>query len=78
MIGITLFYQGITKGPGLRSYSDHTIEILLMLLGAWLLGWLFWHFFVGVKKNKRIIKKLSNLNSKIVKSIIFIFFSIFG
>ena len=33
-------FQDITQGPGHGTYMDHTWEILLMLLTAFLLGWL--------------------------------------
>lgn len=38
-----MFHQNVTLGPGTGTFSQHTFEILLMLLGAALLGlWLGW------------------------------------
>lgn len=38
-----MFEQEITRGPGTGTFTEHTFEILLMLLGAFLLGlWLGW------------------------------------
>jgi predicted flap endonuclease-1-like 5' DNA nuclease/DNA-binding transcriptional regulator of glucitol operon len=38
-----MFEQAVTAGPGTATYTQHTFEILIMLLGAFLLGlWLGW------------------------------------
>jgi predicted flap endonuclease-1-like 5' DNA nuclease len=38
-----MFEQAVTAGPGTGTYTQHTFEILIMLLGAFLLGlWLGW------------------------------------
>ena len=38
-----MFEQDITTGPGTGTFASHTMEILIMLLGAFLLGlWLGW------------------------------------
>jgi predicted flap endonuclease-1-like 5' DNA nuclease len=38
-----MFHQNVTLGPGTGTFSQHTFEILIMLLGAALLGlWLGW------------------------------------
>jgi predicted flap endonuclease-1-like 5' DNA nuclease len=38
-----MFEQTVTAGPGTATYTQHTFEILIMLLGAFLLGlWLGW------------------------------------
>ncbi len=38
-----MFEQDITTGPGTGTFTSHTFEILLMLLGAFLLGlWMGW------------------------------------
>ncbi len=38
-----MFEQPVTMGPGTATYTQHTFEILVMLLGAFLLGlWLGW------------------------------------
>lgn len=38
-----MFKQNISLGPGTESFTAHTFEILIMLLGAFLLGlWLGW------------------------------------
>jgi hypothetical protein len=38
-----MFEQQVTLGPGTGTFTQHTLEILIMLLGAFLLGvWLGW------------------------------------
>jgi predicted flap endonuclease-1-like 5' DNA nuclease len=38
-----MFEQNVTAGPGTGTFAHHTLEILIMLLGAFLLGlWLGW------------------------------------
>lgn len=38
-----MFEQDVTLGPGTGTFTQHTLEILIMLLGAFLLGvWLGW------------------------------------
>lgn len=42
-----MFEQSVTQGPGLGTFTQHTLEILIMLLGAFMLGiwlgWLLWN-----------------------------------
>lgn len=39
----TMFEQNVTIGPGTGTFASHTLEILVMLLGSFLLGvWLGW------------------------------------
>ncbi|MFN0276648.1 MAG: hypothetical protein ACKVPJ_12955 [Chitinophagales bacterium] len=55
---LQIFDQSITQGPGTETYSSHSWEILLMLLGAFLLGYLL-RFFLNLKM-KRLIASLQD------------------
>jgi predicted flap endonuclease-1-like 5' DNA nuclease/cell division protein FtsB len=51
-----MFQQNITLGPGTGTFTQHTFEILTMLLGAFLLGlWLGWILWA---KYKQIAERL--------------------
>lgn len=46
-----MFEQNITLGPGTGTFTQHTLEILIMLLGAFLLGlWLGWAMWAKYKQ----------------------------
>jgi predicted flap endonuclease-1-like 5' DNA nuclease/cell division protein FtsB len=58
-----MFEQNITLGPGTGTFTQHTFEILIMLLGAFLLGlWLGWALWA---KYKQQIDKLSLENQSL-------------
>ena len=51
-----MFEQQVTLGPGTGTFTQHTLEILIMLLGAFLLGvWLGWMLW---NKYKQEVDKL--------------------
>ena len=51
-----MFEQAINEGPGTGSFATHTFEILIMLLGAFLLGlWLGWTLW---NRNRQMAEKL--------------------
>jgi predicted flap endonuclease-1-like 5' DNA nuclease len=51
-----MFEQNITLGPGTGTFASHTFEILVMLLGAFLLGlWLGWVLWA---KYKQLVARL--------------------
>ena len=58
-----MFEQNVTLSPGTGTFSQHTLEILIMLLGAFLLGlWLGWALWA---KYKQQIDKLSLENQSL-------------
>jgi predicted flap endonuclease-1-like 5' DNA nuclease len=58
-----MFEQNVTLGPGTGTFTQHTFEILLMLLGAFLLGlWLGWALWA---KYKQQIDKLTLENQSL-------------
>jgi predicted flap endonuclease-1-like 5' DNA nuclease len=62
-----MFQQNITLGPGTGTYTQHTFEILIMLLGALLLGlWLGWILW---GKFKQIADKLTLDNKSLSASV---------
>lgn len=58
-----MFEQNVTLGPGTATFTQHTFEILIMLLGAFLLGlwlgWLLWGRF------KQMINQLRTENQSL-------------
>ncbi len=62
-----MFQQDITTGPGTGTFTSHTFEILIMLLGAFLLGlWLGWVLW---NKYKQAFDKLRLENDGLQASI---------
>jgi predicted flap endonuclease-1-like 5' DNA nuclease/outer membrane murein-binding lipoprotein Lpp len=62
-----MFDQPITQGPGMETFSSHFGEIFLMLLGAFILGYLL-RYFIGAKWRRRVEElegEVAGLNSKI-------------
>ena len=58
-----MYEQNVTLGPGTGTFTQHTLEILIMLLGAFLLGlWLGWALWA---KYKQQIDKLSLENQSL-------------
>lgn len=59
-----MFEQNITLGPGTGTFSQHTFEILIMLLGAFLLGlWLGWALWAKYKQQiDKIVLENQSLN----------------
>lgn len=58
-----MFEQNVTLGPGTGTFTQHTFEILIMLLGAFLLGlWLGWALWA---KYKQQIDKLTLENQSL-------------
>ncbi len=53
-----MFEQNVTLGPGSGTYTEHTLEIFIMLLGAFLLGlwlgWLIWNRFKQMYEKMRL------------------------
>lgn len=47
-----MFNQNVTIGPGTENFTNHALEIAIMLLGAFLLGFLLKHFLKSNTKNK--------------------------
>jgi predicted flap endonuclease-1-like 5' DNA nuclease/cell division protein FtsB len=69
-----MFGQDITLGPGTGTFASHTLEILIMLLGAFLLGlWLgyiLWNRYKKLAEQFRLDKEsaqasLSQLNTEL-------------
>ncbi|MCB0525363.1 MAG: hypothetical protein R3A50_07250 [Saprospiraceae bacterium] len=59
-----MFEQNVTLGPGTGTFSQHTFEILIMLIGAFLIGlWLGWALWA---KYKRQIDKITLENQSLV------------
>ncbi len=60
-------FQNISQGPGAGTYSDYTIEILIMLLVAFLFGLLFgyllWHRYKSM--NVELVKVNEKKKSKL-------------
>jgi predicted flap endonuclease-1-like 5' DNA nuclease/cell division protein FtsB len=62
-----MFEQDITAGPGTGNFTSHTLEILIMLLGAFLLGlWLGWVLW---NKYKQAFDRLRTDNDALQASI---------
>jgi predicted flap endonuclease-1-like 5' DNA nuclease/outer membrane murein-binding lipoprotein Lpp len=62
-----MFEQNVTLGPGTGTFANHTLEILIMLTGAFLLGlWLGWALWA---KYKQQIDKLSLENQSLNASV---------
>ena len=62
-----MFDQPITQGPGMESFSTYFGEIFLMLLGAFILGYLT-YYFIAAKWRRRVEElegEVKNLNAKI-------------
>jgi predicted flap endonuclease-1-like 5' DNA nuclease len=53
-----MFEQDVTLGPGSGTYTEHSLEIFIMLLGAFLLGlwlgWLIWNRFKQMYEKMRL------------------------
>jgi predicted flap endonuclease-1-like 5' DNA nuclease/cell division protein FtsB len=62
-----MFQQDITTGPGTGTFASHTFEILIMLLGAFLLG--LWFGWVLWNKYKQAFDKLRLENDGLQASI---------
>lgn len=62
-----MFEQDIQLGPGTGTFTAHTIEILVMLLGAFLLGlWLGWVLWNRYKQEAdRLRLDVTNLNATV-------------
>lgn len=59
-----MYQQNVTMGPGTGNFTSHTLEILIMLLGAFLLGlWLGWVLW---NKYKQEVDKLRLDNAGLV------------
>lgn len=60
-----MFQQDITLGPGSGTFTEHTLEILIMLTGAFLiglwLGWLLWSRFK--RESERLALENSSLTA---------------
>lgn len=59
-----MFEQNITLGPGTGTFTQHTLEIIIMLLGAFLIGlWLGWALWSKYKQqiDKMSLENQSNL-----------------
>ncbi len=59
-----MFKQNVTLGPGTGTFTSHTFEILIMLLGAFLLGlWLGWALWSRYKQmaDQLRMENMSNL-----------------
>ena len=59
-----MFEQNISQGPGTGTFTSHTFEILIMLLGAFLLGlWLGWALWSRYKEmaDQLRLENMSNL-----------------
>ncbi len=54
MIPLQTFGQNVTTYPGNGTFGSHTFEVVLMLLGAFLLGWLLHHFIYCTRHKARI------------------------
>lgn len=59
-----LFSQNITQGPGTETFTSHSLEILIMLLGAFILGWLLRHFWRIGKSAKEYEEELLKCKDK--------------
>lgn len=60
-----MFKQNITLSPGTENFTSHSLEIVIMLLGAFLLGFLLRHFLNWGKKNLENHKlEVSNWKNK--------------
>ncbi len=59
-----MFKQNVTLGPGTGTFTSHTFEILIMLLGAFLLGlwlgWALWSRYKAMADQLRM-ENMSNL-----------------
>lgn len=63
-----MFEQAINQGPGTGSFATHTFEIIIMLLGAFLLGlWLGWTLW---NRNRQIAEKLRVDNQSLEASVL--------
>lgn len=59
-----MFQQNIAQGPGSGTYTQHTFEILIMLLGAFLLGlWLGWILW---NRYKQLVEKVTLENQSLL------------
>jgi len=61
-----MFKQNVTLSPGTGTFTSHTFEILVMLLGAFLLGlWLGWALWSRYKEmaDKLRLENMSNLTT---------------
>lgn len=59
-----MFQQNVTFGPGTGTFTQHTLEILIMLFGAFLIGlWLGWAMWSKYKQqiDKMTLESQSNL-----------------
>ncbi|MCB9262511.1 MAG: hypothetical protein H6607_09070 [Flavobacteriales bacterium] len=54
---LEIFGQNVTQGPGTETFTDHLIEIVLMLLAAFLLGW--WISRILASRYKRKVHELT-------------------
>jgi predicted flap endonuclease-1-like 5' DNA nuclease len=60
MILAKLFNQAVTEGPGTSEFTDHLLEIVIMLLAAFLLG-----LWIGRILLKRYKNEVENLKAEI-------------
>lgn len=61
-----MFEQNVINGPGTGTFTQHTLEIFIMLLGAFLLGvWLGWMLW---SRYKQAVEKLTLDNQSLTAS----------
>jgi len=67
MILLQVFGQNVTTYPGDGTFGSHTGEVILMLLGAFILGWLLHHFIYCTRHKARIAELEGDLRSSRAK-----------
>jgi predicted flap endonuclease-1-like 5' DNA nuclease len=67
-----MFEQNITLGPGNGTYVQHTLEIFIMLLGAFLLGlwlgWLLWNRYKQEAEKMRLENQSLNATTEVLRT----------
>lgn len=67
MILLQVFGQNVTTHPGDGTFGSHSIEVILMLVGAFLLGWLLHHFIYCTRHKARIAELEGDLRASRAK-----------
>ena len=62
MIALQVFGQNVTESPGTGTFASHTPEVLIMLVGAFLLGWFLHHVIYGARYKARIAELEADLS----------------
>lgn len=68
MLSITLqIFNNVVEGPGSETTETYTIEIAIMLLVAFILGFLFRYFLAGVSNKKTVVLETESPQKAVVQ-----------